>query len=109
MALSERDILEMYERQGGVCAITGVQFTTHRGRYRRNPFGLSIDRIRTDGGYTIDNIRLVLTFVNLAINDFGEDVFRDVLGRMLQHEKKAIRCDRIAKPSRLDDKTSVIA
>lgn len=37
----------------------------------RSPFSLSIDRIDSDGDYTIDNIQLVTQFVNLGKRKFS--------------------------------------
>lgn len=68
----------------GVCEMTGVPFdlTPPQGSHRR--FNApSLDRIDPKKGYTYDNVRVVLCLVNIALNDWGEDVLRDVMQRWL--------------------------
>lgn len=72
-------LIKLFERNSGRCALTGMPFRLeHYEKSRRNPYAPSIDRIDNGLGYTEGNVRLVLTFVNLAIADYGEDVFRRV-------------------------------
>lgn len=60
----------------GRCEITGLEFDFGRpGKTRRNPFCPSIDQIRPGEGYTMENSRVVLTAVNLALCDWGLDQF----------------------------------
>jgi hypothetical protein len=61
----------------GVCEITGIAFDYRRPTrgWRKNPFTPSVDRISSDLGYTKDNCRLVLTAVNIALGQWGDEVF----------------------------------
>jgi len=83
--------LALWTAQGGACCITGIPFElNHPVRTDSkdlNPYSPSLDRIDPQGGYTKDNTRLVCTCVNLALNRFGEDVFR----RMLDGYSKKVR------------------
>lgn len=67
---------EEYAAQGGRCALTGVEFVFDKPQkgYRR-PFAPSIDRIDPRKGYVKSNCRIVCAALNIAINDWGEDVF----------------------------------
>lgn len=73
-------ILSLYEKQGGKCSATGIEFqfsnTTRVKRFR--PFSVSIDRIDSNGKYERSNIRLVCVAFNLALNAFGEEVFKQI-------------------------------
>jgi hypothetical protein len=61
--LSIDTLMEIYERQEGKCALTGIEmtYTTGEGRV---PTNISIDQIIPSAGYTPDNIRLVCTQAN---------------------------------------------
>lgn len=66
--LTTKDLEEVWERQGGKCALTGTPMT-------KTPRTWSIDRIDNSCGYWLDNIQLVLKRVNmmrggLSIDDF---------------------------------------
>ena len=39
---------------------------------------MSLDRIDSSKGYTVENCRLVCTAVNLAMNEWGEDVLERI-------------------------------
>lgn len=54
------DVMALYEKQGRKCAVTGFELT-HEGS---SNWDASIDRIDSDGSYTLDNIRLVCWAVN---------------------------------------------
>jgi hypothetical protein len=72
--LSHEWLIAELERCDYRCTLTGIPFQADRidGK-RANPFAPSIDRIDNSRGYTPDNVRLVLTSVNLALSDFGLD------------------------------------
>lgn len=66
-------------RSGGRCELTGLRFTTENPeRARARPFFHSLDRIDSRAGYTIDNVRLVCSAANIALNAWGEEVFREL-------------------------------
>jgi hypothetical protein len=74
-------LLDTYEKQNHVCLLTGLPFDfSHNLSLARSfaPFSPSLDRIDPKKGYTIDNVRLVVTAINLALNNFGEDTFTKV-------------------------------
>ena len=74
-------LLEKYEKQEGKCEMTGIPFTSERnpdGKRFYMPYSPSLDRIDSNKGYTKDNVRLVCVIVNLALNVFGEDVFKNM-------------------------------
>jgi hypothetical protein len=72
-------IVEMAARSGGRCAISGVQFRlVERGKHHRQPFAPSFDRIDSVNGYVTGNTRLICVAANLALNSWGETVFREI-------------------------------
>lgn len=73
--LTEADIDAMLVDSEGMCAVSGLPFLI-RDRYedeRVNPWQPSIDRIKSDEGYTRENCRVVCYIANLAMSQFGED------------------------------------
>lgn len=86
-------LLELWNKQNGCCLLTGIPFTLLvSGEFNRrySPFNPSLDRIDCYKGYTKDNVRLVCTMINLAMNQFGEETFREMCEAYLKHssEKK---------------------
>ncbi len=77
----------MYEAQEGKCNISGrrltsntttgrLVFTLGRSIYREeNYMNLSIDRIDSSGDYTIDNVQLVCSCVNIMKREISQDIF----------------------------------
>lgn len=57
----------LWKLQDGKCALSGIAFVDER----CSPFMASIDRIDNQRGYVIDNVRLILTSLNLALNEYG--------------------------------------
>ena len=62
----------------GKCELTGIKFISNDD-FRISPFNPSIDRIDSKKGYTKNNCRLICVALNLAIKEWGEDVFREIL------------------------------
>ena len=81
-------IQNMYDNQNGCCALTGIKFLTEKSDiHSRRPFTPSIDRIDTNKGYTIDNIRLVCSIVNIALSDFGDEAFATMCNSFVANNK----------------------
>ncbi|YP_001294641.1 endonuclease [Pseudomonas phage PA11] len=72
--ISTEYLIELWHQQDGRCAISGAEFEL---RYSEDggphPDGPSLDRIDSDGGYVIGNVRLVTYHINTALSCFGED------------------------------------
>lgn len=67
----------LWDRAGGRCEVTGIAFSvrpTDSGE-RIWPWHASIDRVDNSLGYEFENCRLVCVAVNMALHEFGEDVF----------------------------------
>jgi len=63
----------------GRCAVSGIPFDfTKVGDVKRAPYQPSLDRIDNSKGYTQDNIRIVCLAVNIAMSDWGEEVFSSI-------------------------------
>lgn len=71
---------DLFNTQEGCCAATGIRFNlSHTSRIKRyRPFSVSIDRIDSNGKYEKSNVRLVCVAFNLALNAFGEEVFKEL-------------------------------
>ena len=89
--LTEADIVYLIGRAKGRCELTKVPFSSGRplGCARR-PFGPSLDRIEPRLGYTRTNCRLVAFAMNVALSDWGEEVFNKLahgfLGRTVVNQ-----------------------
>lgn len=75
--------LEWVEQKllAGVCEVTGIAFVTG---VLRHPFQPSIDRIDSSKGYTPENCRIVLWFVNTAKHTLAEDDFQSALRQVAE-------------------------
>jgi len=75
-AITEEDILELYYKQNGKCALSGQILTKIALEDKGiNKYNVSIDRINSSKGYTKDNIQLVGAIVNIIKNDMEEKDF----------------------------------
>lgn len=72
----------------GECQLTKIKFDMTRTTMgKRRPYSPSIDRIDNSKGYTADNCRVVLSAVNVALNEWGEELFFIISTAYLQNRK----------------------
>ena len=76
------DIKNLYKKQNGLCALSGMTTTrdsymTKGNQYIINKMNISIDRINSDLGYTKDNIQLVSAMINRMKSDLTSKEFID--------------------------------
>lgn len=78
------DFYELYRRSKGYCEVSGIPFNLNSIEgARRRPYAPSIGRIERMRGYVQSNCRIVCASVNLAMNDFGEDVLWEIASSMV--------------------------
>ena len=77
--MTPEQLAAVMRRSRGRCEVTGIQFQVHKpDDARARPFMHSIDRIDSTRGYVDGNCRLVCYAVNLAMSNWGEDVFAQI-------------------------------
>lgn len=65
------------------CALTDIPFDLSPASGARRPFAPSIDRPDSSRGYADDNARIVCVAVNIAMNQWGEDVLYRLAGALV--------------------------
>ena len=72
------DLRKIYYDQDGKCAISGKEMSIRgKGCAANSPYSISLDRIDSTLGYTIDNVWLVCTGVNLMKSRLTMEQFID--------------------------------
>ena len=71
------DLVALFDEQHGRCALTGEELTLPQWAGKKNApyYNVSIDRIDSDEGYTVDNIQLVTKTVNMCKMDLPQEGF----------------------------------
>ena len=79
---------EMWNKQEGKCALTGIPMTvTERGRTNTN---ISLDRIDSNKGYTKDNVHLICSAVNFMKSNLSLDEFIMYCQSIIDYKNKKI-------------------
>jgi hypothetical protein len=81
-------LVGLWEKQQGRCAITGLPMN----HCFDDPYSASVDRIDSSVGYLPGNIQLVCQAMNLAKNQFANDLikrFVDDIRRVYEHRGNA--------------------
>ncbi len=91
--LTVEDINELYEKQNGLCAISGLKLTHETYAYKDkehiiNRLNISIDRINSNLGYTKDNIQLVAAIVNRMKTDLPDPEFIKICSIITENNNK---------------------
>jgi hypothetical protein len=78
-SLTKQMLHELFVKQNNCCSLTKIPFNLcFFDVCSSNPFRPSVDRINSNKGYTQDNIRIVCVSVNYALNEFGEQIFKQI-------------------------------
>lgn len=87
--LSSEVAEELWWRCGGKCEITGIPFDySADGNAQKRAFIPSIDRKDNSKGYTASNVRVVCSAVNIAMNQWGEDVLYRIAAGLTNNKTK---------------------
>ena len=90
--LTTEDVVDMWEAQGGRCALSGVLMTHHRdgalGDGKQKELNASIDRVNPQGPYVRENVQLVVNRVNTMKHTLGEDMFMWWIKNIYEHRIK---------------------
>jgi hypothetical protein len=79
--------LELYHKQGGRCALTGVELKW-RLSSKCNTWTASLDRIDSTVGYVSGNVQWVHRDINRMKWDLDEQAFIDLCTQVADHQKK---------------------
>lgn len=81
-------LLSLWNKQKGICAISGIPMTFDR--YNgRIPTNVSIDKINRLSGYVVDNIQLVCMACNQIKSDWSEETMYHICKKIIeQYENK---------------------
>nr|QBK92891.1 MAG: Zn-finger protein [Pithovirus LCPAC403] len=82
------ELYTKFENQGGLCMLSGLPMTTYttnrfrpleerKQRLEKNYHNISIDRIDSFKDYTIDNVNLVCSCINIMKSEMPQDMFID--------------------------------
>lgn len=83
--ISTEDLLQIWNRQGGRCAYSGRKMlVSSTYKTRRSPDTLSVDRIDSRNGYSINNIVLCTWWANVAKYDLGASAFIERCREVIQ-------------------------
>ncbi len=99
-ALDADFLTELYEKQEGLCALSGESMTTTKGEGRVMT-NISIDRVDPGIGYERDNIQLVCLAPNLMKYSMSTDELKGWCGKILNHNphNKSKKNVRVQSPS----------
>ena len=93
--LTEKDIKDMLIASDYKCSVTGIKFeaTKYKGQ-RIRPWVPSVDRVNPFRGYTKDNTRIVCAAVNIAMNQFGDEIFNRIMAYAAKSSYKDFNIER---------------
>lgn len=78
-----KDIEDLIIKQNNKCIYSNIVFENNR----NGIYSLSIDRIDSDKGYTINNIQLVCSSINQMKNNLKEKEFLDIIEKIYNNTK----------------------
>lgn len=80
-------LIDLYHKENGACCLTGLVMELQPlVGCRANPYAISLDRIDSTKGYTKDNVRLVIWYMNWAMGGYGEKEFEEIAKSYLWHK-----------------------
>ena len=88
------DMDALWKKQNGICPYTGVVMNLPSSSWEaqnaiKSPFNVSLDRIDSSHGYSVDNIQFVSMSANFAKNDFTHEQMLDFCRAIATHHKQS--------------------
>lgn len=95
--ISKEEWIEQYNKQNGICALTGVTMTWEYSSDDNNdffsaikyPYNISPDRINSKKGYTLDNLQFVCNRINAMKNNMETSEFIDFCKKVVYFQENA--------------------
>jgi hypothetical protein len=85
--LSLSDVVKLWIKQQGRCAVTGRVMSFKSGSLdNKNAYSCSIDRINNRRGYVRGNVRLVTHWANNAKSTWGDDLFDQMISEVIEYK-----------------------
>jgi hypothetical protein len=79
----------IHKLENGFCELSGIPFDFSRPtKSNFNPLSPSIDRIDSKKGYTFDNCRVILTALNVALSEYGLDLYLEIAKKVISSQNK---------------------
>jgi hypothetical protein len=83
--LDKNFIINLFNEQKGLCALTNIPMNFQLSSIIvRNRFLASLDRIIPSLGYIKGNIRWVILSINIALSNWGEEAFKELITAYVQ-------------------------
>jgi hypothetical protein len=73
--------------QNGICEMSGLSFDMIAKRGANSP---SVDRKNPTGGYTQENCRVILWFINRALSNYGEDYAISIFSKVIERRSMSV-------------------
>lgn len=88
--ISKQNIIDLYKKQNGKCALTGETLThicepSDRRVNKKHIHNISVDRINSRNPYTVDNIQLVCNRINAIKWDLDQDEFIELCKKVVTY------------------------
>ena len=95
--ISKEEWIEQYNKQNGICALTGITMTWEYSSDDNNdffsaikyPYNISPDRINSKKGYTPDNLQFVCNRINAMKNNMETSEFIDFCKKVVYFQENA--------------------
>lgn len=81
-SITEEDLWSIYTRQEGKCYYSKLAFDPSK-----EPLTYSIERVDSNKGYTVENVRLLCSSVNYMKNDLTEQQFLFLVKKIYEEQK----------------------
>lgn len=86
--ITKKDIWELWLKQKGKCALTGLELKIERNYKKMKNMTASLDRIDSDRGYTMDNVQWIHKDVNRMKSNFSQKYFITMCRLILNNNNK---------------------
>jgi hypothetical protein len=103
--IGPEDVERMLTEQDRRCAVSGLDFSFKEYPATvRHPFGPSIDRKSSRGGYDPSNVRLVCAAANIGLGQWGDEVFLAIARGAVDAADAALAANSAAPPIGLQER-----